>query len=109
LYRKAAERGIVLSVDELPAEILPKEKYLIKMLYDFPAVVSEAAENLSPALVANYVYDLAKEFNQFFQEVPVLKVEDAKIIAFRLSLAGFVGSVIKTAMNLLGIEVPEKM
>jgi len=109
LYRKAAERGIVLSVDELPEEILPKEKYLIKMLYDFPAVVSEAAENLSPALVANYVYDLAKEFNQFFQEVPVLKVEDAKIIAFRLSLAGFVGSVIKTSMSLLGIEVPEKM
>ena len=109
LYRKAAERGIALSVDELPEEILPKEKYLIKMLYDFPVVVSEAAENLSPALVANYVYDLAKEFNQFFQEVPVLKVEDAKIIAFRLSLAGFVGSVIKTAMNLLGIDVPEKM
>ncbi len=109
LYRKAAERGIALSVDELPEEILPKEKYLIKMLYDFPGVVSEAAENLSPALVANYVYDLAKEFNQFFQEVPVLKVEDAKIIAFRLSLAGFVGSVIKTAMNLLGIDVPEKM
>jgi arginyl-tRNA synthetase len=72
-------------------------------------VVHEAAENLSPAQVANYVYDLAKEFNQFYQEVPVLKEENPATIAFRLALAGFVGSVIKTSMNLLGIEVPEKM
>jgi arginyl-tRNA synthetase len=89
--------------------MLPKEKDIIKLLHDFPVVVHEAAENLSPALIANYVYDLAKEFNQFYQEVPVLKEEVLATIAFRLSLSGFVGSVIKTSMNLLGIEVPEKM
>jgi len=109
LFRKAIEKGMVVSADEIPQEILPKEKELIKLLHDFPVVVHEAAENLSPAQVANYVYDLAKEFNQFYQEVPVLKEEDKTIIAFRLSLAGFVGSVIKTSMSLLGIEVPEKM
>jgi arginyl-tRNA synthetase len=109
LFRKAIEKGLAVSTDEIPQLILPKEKYLIKLLHDFPVVVQEAAENLSPALVANYVYDLAKEFNQFYQEVPVLKEEDKTIIAFRLSLAGFVGSVIKTSMSLLGIEVPEKM
>jgi len=109
LFRKAAERGLALSSNEIPEVILPKEKYLIKLLYDFPSVVSEAADNLSPALIANYVYDLAKEFNQFYQEIPVLKEENHKIIAFRLALSGFVGSVIKTSMNLLGIEVPEKM
>jgi arginyl-tRNA synthetase len=109
LFRKAAERGLAVSTDEIPQLILPKEKDLIKLLHDFPVVVHEAAENLSPAQVANYVYDLAKEFNQFYQEVPVLKEEDTAMIAFRLSLAGFVGSVIKTSMKLLGIEVPEKM
>ncbi len=109
LFRKAAERGLAVSTDEIPQLILPKEKDLIKLLHDFPAVVHEAAENLSPAQVANYVYDLAKEFNQFYQEVPVLKEENPATIAFRLALAGFVGSVIKTSMNLLGIEVPEKM
>lgn len=109
LFRKAAERGLAVSTDEIPQMILPKEKELIKLLHDFPVVVHEAAENLSPAQVANYVYDLAKEFNQFYQEVPVLKEEDRATIAFRLALAGFVGSVIKTSMNLLGIEVPEKM
>lgn len=109
LFRKAAERGLAVSTDEIPQMILPKEKELIKLLHDFPVVVHEAAENLSPAQVANYVYDLAKEFNQFYQEVPVLKEEDRATIAFRLALAGFVGSVIKTSMNILGIEVPEKM
>ena len=109
LFRKAAERGLAVSTDEIPHLILPKEKDLIKLLHDFPVVVHEAAENLSPAQVANYVYDVAKEFNQFYQEVPVLKEENPAMIAFRLTLAGFVGSVIKTSMNLLGIEVPEKM
>ena len=109
LFRKAAERGLAVSTDEIPQLILPKEKDLIKLLHDFPVVVHEAAENLSPAQVANYVYDMAKEFNQFYQEVPVLKEENPATIAFRLTLAGFVGSVIKTSMNLLGIEVPEKM
>jgi len=109
LFRKAVERGISFSSVEVPEVILPKEKNLIRLLYDFPAVINEAADNLSPALVANYAYDLAKEFNQFYQEVPVLREEDPKIVAFRLALSGFIGTVIKTSMNLLGIEVPEKM
>jgi arginyl-tRNA synthetase len=64
---------------------------------------------MSPAQIANYVYELAKEFNQFYHESPILKEEDPQIISFRLALSKFIGNVIKSAMGLLGIEVPERM
>jgi len=86
-----------------------KEKTLIKVLFDFPQMVETAAHNFSPALIANYAYELAKEFNQFYQEITILKEADDYKRSFRLALAEFTGNTIKTAMNLLGIEVPERM
>lgn len=86
-----------------------KEKSLIKVLYDYPQMVESAAQNFSPALIANYAYDLAKEFNQFYQEITILKEADDYKRNFRLALSEFTGNTIKSAMNLLGIEVPERM
>lgn len=109
LFRKATEKGKVILDNAVPGEVSPKEKQLLKLLYDFPAVVAEAGAEYSPALIANYVYELAKEFNQFYQEVPILREENDVLVTFRLELAGFVGRVIKSGMELLGIEVPESM
>jgi arginyl-tRNA synthetase len=109
LFRKAADKGIIMNGLHGTVSLLPKERALLKLLYEFPAVVREAGENYSPALIANRVYDLAKEFNQYYQEVPILRENDPSLISFRLILAGFAGNVIKTAMGMLGIEVPERM
>jgi arginyl-tRNA synthetase len=89
--------------------LLPKEKNILKMIYDFPVVVAEAGKNLSPALIASYCYDLAKEYNGFYQEIPVLREPDTEKIAFRLGLSQFTADVIRKGMRLLGIEVPERM
>ncbi len=86
-----------------------KEKELLKILQQFPEVIQLAAVNYSPALVANYTYDLVKEFNSFYQNVPIFGAEDSTEIAFRVSLCDAVGNVIKTAFSLLGIQVPDKM
>jgi arginyl-tRNA synthetase len=90
-------------------ELHPKEKSILKILYDFPTVISEAGKNLSPAVLASYCYDLAKEYNQFYQEIPVLREPDAQKIRFRLALSEFTGKVLKRGLSLLGIQVPEKM
>ncbi len=86
-----------------------KEKSLIKLLYDYPQIVESAAQNFSPAMIANFAYDLAKEFNQFYQEITILKEADAEKRDFRLALSEFTGNTIQSAMNLLGIDVPERM
>ncbi len=111
LIRKAEERGIHSSSLDITAihEILPKEKEIIKLLYEFPCTVGEAGKGLSPALIAAYAYDLAKEYNQFYQEIPVLREPDPAIINFRLALSSFTADIIRKSMDLLGIEVPEKM
>ena len=85
------------------------EKELIKSMYDFDAVVDEAGKTYSPALVANYVYELTKLFNRFYHEFSILKEENMDLKKFRLQLAQACGSVISNAMNLLGIRVPERM
>ena len=72
-------------------------------------MVAEAARNLSPALIAGYCYELAKQYNQFYQEIPVLKEENEAIRNFRLGLSSFTGLVIRKGMGLLGIKVPERM
>jgi arginyl-tRNA synthetase len=94
---------------EATLQVLPKEKQILKLLYDFPVVVSESGDNLSPALIASYCYDLAKEYNQFYQEIPVLREPDVNKLRFRLGLSEFTGHVIKKGLGLLGIQVPEKM
>jgi len=88
---------------------LPKEKEIIKLISNYPDIIKEAGEKYSPALIANYVYDLAKEYNQYYQDTPVLKAKGDETIEFRLCLSQFVGNIIKSSMELLGIDVPERM
>lgn len=90
-------------------EITNKEQEIIKHLTAFPAVIQEAATNYSPSLVANYVYNLVKEFNTYYQNTPILNAKSDDLINFRLGLSAKVGEVIKTAMRLLGAGVPDKM
>ncbi|MEI6749223.1 MAG: arginine--tRNA ligase [Bacteroidales bacterium] len=89
--------------------LLPKERSLIRILYEFPATVQLAGDSLSPALIANYVFELSKEFNQFYHDITILNEPDQAVRAFRISLAGMTGIVIRNAMSLLGIDVPERM
>ncbi len=86
-----------------------KEKEVIKLLHGFQAAILEAAETYNPGHVANYVYDLAKEFNQFYHECPILKAENADEKNFRLELSAKTAEVIKAALGLLGIKVSERM
>ncbi len=86
-----------------------KEKELIKLLQQYPEVIDLAAQNHSPALVANYTYELVKGFNSFYQNVTILGTEDQIEKEFRVRLSGMVGSVIKSAFGLLGIQVPDRM
>jgi arginyl-tRNA synthetase len=102
--RELAKNEIVL-----PGKLAQEEKQIIKLIYDFPSIIKESAEALSPALLANYVYEVAKEFNHFYQALPILKAEDENTVGFRLHLAKSTGELIKTSMNLLGIEMPDRM
>jgi arginyl-tRNA synthetase len=86
-----------------------KEKEVLKQLELFPETVQLAARNFSPALIANYTYDLVREFNSFYQQVTILGEEEPAVLAFRVQLSQMVGEVIKSAFGLLGIEVPERM
>ncbi len=86
-----------------------KEISLLKLLHDYPEITSQAAASLSPALIANYTYDLAKEYNQFYHEVVILKEIDKNKRNFRIALSEFTGNTIKSSMALLGIQVPDRM
>ncbi|HET8738039.1 MAG TPA: arginine--tRNA ligase [Pricia sp.] len=92
-----------------PVALHPKEKELIKQLQLFPETIQSAAENFSPALIANYTYDMVKEFNSFYQQVSILGEPDMAKKVFRVQLSQKVGEVIRSAFALLGIEVPERM
>lgn len=109
LFRKAEEKGIEIVENARPEKLEPKEKEILKLAYDFPNLIKEAAESYSPALIANYIYDLAKEFNQIYQTLPILKDTEIQTASFRLGLADLTGNIIKTGMDLLGIDVPERM
>jgi arginyl-tRNA synthetase len=87
----------------------PKEKELIKLLESFPEIIQNAAHNHSPALVANYTYDLVKEYNSFYQSVSILGEDDEQAKIFRVQLSQKVAQTIKSAFSLLGIDVPERM
>jgi arginyl-tRNA synthetase len=109
IFRKAKDLNMDFSdIDSISAQV-EKEKKLIRIIYRFPSVVSDAGKNLSPAFISNYVYDLAKEFNQFYHDCPILKEENAGIRNLRLLLSEQTGKIIKKSMNLLGIDVPERM
>ncbi|MCW3072136.1 MAG: argS [Bacteroidetes bacterium] len=89
--------------------LLPKEKELLVKLHGFDAVLKQAAAELNPSLIANYVYDLAKEYSQYYHETNILKESEKDLIMFRLQLSNTIGIAIKSGMGLLGIEVPERM
>ena len=86
-----------------------KEKELIKLIHNFPSVIQESAQTYNPGHIANYVYDLAKEYNQFYHEIPILKSEKEEEKEFRLALSLKTGEVIKTSLKLLGMDAPERM
>ena len=110
VLRKAADQGIdYMQPLNVKIVISEKEKYLIQLLTEFPATVKQAGDEFSPALIANYIYELVKEFNQFYHDYSILKEENADLRNFRLALSETIGKVIKTGMGLLGIEVPERM
>ena len=106
--RKAAEASAKTAFTA-PESISEKECNIIRMLNEFPAVVRQAGTDYSPSGIANYAYELAREYNQFYHDYSILREENEETKAFRLLLTDNVGKVIKTAMNLLGIEVPERM
>mgnify|MGYP000885540007 FL=1 len=110
VLRKAADQGINFGTEiDNTLEISEKESYLIQLLSGFPVVVRQAGEEFSPALIANYTYDLVKEYNQFYHDFSILREENETLKIFRLNLSEAIAKVIKTAMGLLGIEVPERM
>ena len=98
-----------LSVDWSKVNINEDETTLIKALLQFPEVIASAAHSFSPALLANYTYELVKKYNGFYQNNSILKAEDQNTIAFRLTLSRLVGEVVKKGMNSLGIQVPNRM
>ena len=108
LLRKAAEAGIDYNSD-YSIEPGEKEVAIIQKIADFAQVVAEAGKSYSPALVANYVYDLAKEYNQFYHDYSILREENAQVRNFRLKLSEVTGDIIRRATGLLGMEVPERM
>ncbi|HEY9123093.1 MAG TPA: arginine--tRNA ligase, partial [Bacteroidales bacterium] len=110
ILRKAADAQIVFDLKQASAVNMgDKEKELVKLLYDFPMVVQEAAKEFSPAIIANYCYDLAKEYNQFYHDCPILKEADIAVKSLRFALSQQVSQAIGYGMKLLGIDVPERM
>ena len=110
VLRKAKEAGIEIPA-QLPAgiELSEKEEGLIQMVADFAAIVKQAGEDYSPSIIANYTYDLVKEYNQFYHDFSILREENEAVKVFRLGLSENVAEVVRLGMGLLGIEVPDRM
>lgn len=109
ILRKAQAQGIDWTSVSENVELNPKEVRIIKILNNFPNKIAEAGEAHSPAIVANYAYELAKEFNQYYHDTPVLREENKAVLAFRLQLIELIARVLTKAMDILGIKLPERM
>ena len=111
ILRKAGERGIAFGTDDVRKDtaLSSKEVRMIKLLDIFPVKIAEAGDAHSPALIANYAYELAKEFNQYYHDTPVLKEEDMSLLKYRLVLIDTVARVLRKAMDILGITLPDRM
>jgi len=109
LLRKAEELGITLPATFAGLTISTKEQELIAKVAEYADIVEEAARTYSPAVIANYIYDLVKEYNQFYHEFSILKEENEELRAFRLALSEVVARTIAAGFSLLGIEMPERM
>ena len=108
ILRKYAEMGAADST-AMPDTLHEKEKALLKSITLFPAIVQEAAEEYSPAVIANYVYDLVKDFNSFYQNVSILGEKEPVKLHFRVVLCEKIGEIIAASFKMLGIQVPERM
>ena len=110
VIRKANELGLIIP-ESLPLSVnlSTKEETLIQQVADYTVVVKQAGDEYNPALIANYIYDLVKEYNQFYHDYPILKEEDSALRDFRLMLSEEVAKIVKSGMSLLGIEVPDRM
>lgn len=108
ILRKASGEDLLIDLN-VSAMLHPREISLLVLLYQFPQAVEQAANEFSPALVANYLFELAREYNQFYHELSILKEPDAASRSIRLALSQLTSVVIKNGMEMLGIEVPEKM
>jgi len=86
-----------------------KEISILRLFYEFPSILSASAETFNPSLIANYLYEIAKEYNQFYHEYSILQAESEEVVNFRLLLSEICGKLIEKGMYLLGIEVPERM
>ena len=109
VLRKAAEQGLALTFNSDAFEPNEKEIAIIQRLVEFADVVAEAGKSYSPSIIANYAYNLVKEYNQFYHDYQIMKEENADIRAFRLALSKTGGDVIRRAFWMLGIDVPERM
>ena len=110
VLRRAQEQNISYgSLSNLDLPIADKEQELIQLLTEYPNVIEQAGDEFSPALIANYIYELVKEYNQFYHDFSILREENEELKTLRLLLSETVASVIKSGMGLLGIEVPERM
>lgn len=108
ILRKAEEQNLKASLN--PAvELSPKEVRLVKILGAYPQKVAEAAAAFSPALIANFCYDLAKEFNQYYHDTPILKEPDQEVLKMRLELISTLAGVLRRGMKILGIDLPDRM
>ena len=109
VLRKAEEAGVKIVPGDIHTALTEKEQNLVKLIAKLPAVVKEAGDNYSPALIGNYAYELAKEFNQFYHDYSILKEENEQVRNLRLLLAQQYSVAIENAMGMLGIEMPERM
>ena len=109
ILRKAQAQAIAWTSVSEDVEVNPKEVRIIKILNNFPNKIAEAGEAHSPAIVANYAYELAKEFNQYYHDTPILREENKAVLAFRLQLIELIARVLTKAMDILGIKLPERM
>ena len=109
ILRKAKAQGIDWTSVSENVELNPKEVRIVKILNNFPNKIAEAGEAHSPAIVANYAYELAKEFNQYYHDTPILREENKAVLAFRLRLIELIARVLTKAMDILGIKLPERM
>ena len=109
ILRKATVSFGPEDIQEAEAQPSAKEIRLVKLLELYPSKVAEAGAALSPAVIANYAYDLAKEFNQYYHETPILKEPDEAVLKYRLALIDTLARTLRSAMGLLGIELPERM
>ena len=111
ILRKAASKGITYSASGIDSSLAlnPKEVRLVKILNQYPDKLAEAGESLAPSVLANYSYDLAKEFNQYYHDNPILKEQDPGVLKMRLVMIDTVASVLEKAMGILGITLPDRM